>query len=286
MVVVGAGRAGGSLARLWHQSGYTEIQAIYSRSGAGELAASVEAPTTDNIANLPKADFLLIATPDASLNTVATQIAQSANVSGKQGVAFHLSGACSSEELAPLRSCGFSVASAHPLRSFASSSQSEFTDTWCGIEGDTEAASALQKLFEKIGGRCFDINKSTKTAYHAATVISSNGLFALADVALSAWQRAGIEPEKAREIFLSLAAGTASNIARLGPTAALTGPVSRGDTPIVSRQLEELQSNDETGAEIYRTLSLRLLALAEQKLDPNSKKQLAKLLTTIDNEIR
>jgi len=253
MVVVGAGRAGGSLARLWYQSGNVEIKAIYSRSGADELAKAVSADVHTDTAKLPHADFLMIATSDSSLNTMATQLAHDSNNLGTHSsITFHLSGACGSDELTPLRACGY----------------------------DKQALPALQQLFENIGGRVFKIDKNNKTAYHGATVISSNGLFALADVALAAWQRAGIDPDMAREIFASLAVETARNIARYGPAGALTGPVSRGDTQVVSRQVKELLSNDEPGAEIYQALSLRLLSLAEQKLDQTTVKHLKELLTS------
>ena len=281
MVVVGAGRAGGSLARLWYQSGNVEIKAIYSRSGADELAKAVSADVHTDTAKLPHADFLMIATSDSSLNAMATQLAHDSNNLGTHSsITFHLSGACGSDELTPLIACGYKLASVHPLRSFASSDQPEFADTWCAIEGDKQALPALQQLFENIGGRVFKIDKNNKTAYHGATVISSNGLFALADVALAAWQRAGIDPDMAREIFASLAVETARNIARYGPAGALTGPVSRGDTQVVSRQVKELLSNDEPGAEIYQALSLRLLLLAEQKLDQTTVKHLKELLTS------
>ena len=285
MVVVGAGRAGGSLARLWHQSGTVEIKAVYSRSSAGELAEAVSAAVHTDIDNLPNTDFLLIATPDASLKTVATQLAQESYYNGtRKTVAFHLSGACSSDELKPLKTCGFKLASAHPLRSFTSSDQPEFAGTRCAIEGDREALPALQQLFEKIEGQVFKINKNNKTAYHGASVITSNGLFALADVALDAWHRAGVEPELAREIFASLAAQTANSIATHGPAEALTGPLSRGDTEVVSKQVKELESNDKLGAEIYKVLSLRLLALAENNLDQETVEHFTGLFTTPDSE--
>ena len=107
MAVIGAGRAGGSLARLWHQTGNVNIKAVCSRSGAIELAEAVGANVHEVTAKLPDTDFLLIATPDASLKSVATQIAQESVYSGKrEAIAFHLSGACSSDELAPLKTCG------------------------------------------------------------------------------------------------------------------------------------------------------------------------------------
>ena len=172
MVVVGAGRAGGSLARLWHQSGNVEIKAVYSRSDASELAEAVDASVHTNIENLPDANFLMVATPDASLNTVATQLAhQSGSIGTHKAIAFHLSGACSSDELHPLKTCGYKLASVHPLRSFASSSQPEFADTLCAIEGDNNALPALQQLFESIEGRIFKINK--KVANADTTTINS-----------------------------------------------------------------------------------------------------------------
>ena len=287
MVVIGAGRAGGSLSRLWHHTGNINIRAVYSRSRAVELAEVVNADVPANPAKLPDTDFLLIATPDASLKSVATQIAQESVYSGKrEAIAFHLSGACSSDELAPLKTCGFKLASVHPLRSFASTDQPNFSETWCAIEGNKDALPALRQLFECIGGRCFEINKNAKTAYHAASVISSNGLFALGDVALAAWQRAGIDPDLAREIFASLAVETANNIARFGPAEALTGPLSRGDSAVVSNQLKELQSNDKSGAELYRILNLRLLALAGHRIDPATANHLKELLTSPDKDVK
>ena len=286
LVVVGAGRAGGSLARLWHRSGGVNIKAVYTRGGTSELANETGATVLTGTMTLPDADFLLISTPDASLNAVATRIAQESCFADKNNaIAFHLSGSCSSSDLTPLKDCGFKTASVHPLRSFSSSSQAEFSDTRCALEGDADTVPALQQLFEVIGARCFEINSSAKTAYHAACVISSNGLFALSDIALDAWQRAGIEPDMAREIFLSLTIGTAKNIAGSGPAESLTGPLSRGDISVVSDQLKELRSSDLSGAAVYRTLSLRLLALADPRLDRETVKHLQKLLTTPPDEI-
>lgn len=290
LVVIGAGRAGGSLVRLWHQSGIVAIKAVYSRSraSADELAKAVGASVVTDIAQIPDADFLLIATPDTSLNSVAMQLERelspiNANETS-EAIAFHLSGACGAEELKPLQACGFKLASVHPLRSFASSNLPEFAETFCGIEGDEEASPKLKQLFEAIGGRCFNINDANKTAYHSASVLSSNAQFALADVALAAWGRAGVKPEMAREIYRSLAVETANNISKFGPKGALTGPVSRGDTAIVLRQIEELQLNDQLGAEIYRNLGLRLLALAGEKLDQETVMQLTTLLTSNDTD--
>ena len=89
----------------------------------------------------------------------------------------------------------------------------------------------------------------------------------------------------AREIFLSLTIGTAKNIAGSGPAESLTGPVSRGDISVVSDQLKELRSSDLSGAAVYRTLSLRLLALADPRLDRETVKHLQKLLNDANQPV-
>lgn len=56
---------------------------------------------------------------------------------------------------------------------------------------------------------------------------------ALADFALQLAHQAGLSPETAREILQPLASRSLSNAFQLGPSAALTGPIMRGDVETV-----------------------------------------------------
>jgi predicted short-subunit dehydrogenase-like oxidoreductase (DUF2520 family) len=54
-----------------------------------------------------------------------------------------------------------------------------------------------------------------------------------------------------------------NHLAQVGPTAALTGPVERGDTATVQKHLACFDSQDER--ELYRLLSKKLVDVAQQK---------------------
>ena len=62
----------------------------------------------------------------------------------------------------------------------------------------------------------------------------------LIDVAQRCYESAGIEPELAKRLAEPLASKTLENCFRLGTTAALTGPIKRGDMDIVALQLQGL----------------------------------------------
>jgi predicted short-subunit dehydrogenase-like oxidoreductase (DUF2520 family) len=69
-------------------------------------------------------------------------------------------------------------------------------------------------------------------------------------------------------------------VRRLGPVAALTGPVSRGDTATVQAHLVRLSPADRR---LYSVLTGSALTLAQQRgLDPEAAAALARLLEPIE----
>ena len=261
LCLVGAGRAGGSLARHWHaqQSGFT-VTAIHTRRGVPRLACSIGADEASRLQDLPDTDALLIATADQSINTVARSLASLDNINWRDKVVFHLSGAMSADNLSPLAALGAKTASAHPVRAF-SHDQSAFDGTWIGLEGDTTACFVLEQAFAAIGGQCFAINSEHKTKYHAAAVIASNHLVALADASYDLWQQAGLESETAIALFDSLTRGVLENLQKAKPELALTGPIARADAPTVAAHLHAISEHSEQTALLYRQLSEYLLSL-------------------------
>jgi predicted short-subunit dehydrogenase-like oxidoreductase (DUF2520 family) len=81
--------------------------------------------------------------------------------------------------------------------------------------------------------------------YHAAACIASNHLVALLD------QVSRVAPIPL-EAFLPLVGATVENVATMGPAAALTGPVARGDVETVRRHLDALSGADR---DAYRDLA-------------------------------
>src|SRR3954470_13473372 len=137
--VIGAGRVGQTLARLWAQSGTFTLGGVLDGSfpgavdaagfiGAGEPAASVGAMT--------QADVWLVTTPDRRIAPACAAVANSGLL--REGdVVFHCSGSLDSRELGVAAASGATIASVHPLKSFADPTQAVrgFGGTWCAAEG-------------------------------------------------------------------------------------------------------------------------------------------------------
>jgi len=109
------------------------------------------------------------------------------------------------------------------------------------------------------------IDAAAKTVYHAAAVFASNYLTTVLDAALRAYQAAGVPEEVARELARPLASETMANVFRLGPAAALSGPVARGDHATVARQQQALLDWDPATGKLYEALLPLTADLARRK---------------------
>jgi len=267
--LIGCGRLGRSLLRLWRQSGAITIGELLSRSPASAAAASEFAGAgrvRHALDEMSAADFWLIATPDASIAATAAELSRSGLVRPGDCV-FHCSGACASDLLAPLAERGAEVGSAHPVLSFASPQAAcdGFAGSHVGIEGLGRAPQRLHALFEAIGGRCFDIDPQHKMLYHAASVFASNFTVVLLDVALRAYGAAGLDPATAGAVMAPLVEGAIGNALRLGPADALSGPAARGDIELVERQKRRVTEWSAEAGRAYEVLSLLAVDLAQRK---------------------
>ncbi len=266
--IVGAGHVGRALGRLFPERGVFAVQDVLTRSQASAQAAVAfigAGRALDDMAVLRPADVWMLAVPDDRIGEVAQQLASGAAL--KNAVVFHCSGAKASSELAALRAAGAFVASVHPVRSFADPQQvaAAFDGTFCGVEGDAQALAVLTPAFEAIGARTVGIDAAAKTVYHAASVFASNYLTTVLDAALRAYQAAGVPLEVARELARPLASETLANVFRLGPEAALSGPIARGDTATVARQQAAVGRWDPATGDLYEALATATWDLARRK---------------------
>ena len=290
--LIGAGRVGQTLARLWTQAGVFAVQDVLTTSrGSAQVAcefigAGTPAPSLDA---MRRADVWLIATTDAqiaaSAAALATQMslahakksekdsvsskADKAAESTPQGfrrppTAFHCSGALPASLLAPLAALGWQVASAHPILSFANAASAcdQFAGTPCALEGNAAARALLQDAFSAIGAQCFEVRSQDKLLYHAAAVFATNFLPVLQSVAEDAWRATGVPEALLPHLRASLLHNAVANITRLGPQGALTGPAARGDTAAIARQAAAVGAWDEKSGAAYVALSDLALRLA------------------------
>lgn len=264
--LIGAGHVGRVLGRLFAANGVFAVQDVLTRSRASAQAAvdfiGAGHACTDLAAMRP-AQVWLLAVGDDAIAPACAALAQAHAMEG--AVVFHCSGAKASTELAG--AAGALLASVHPIRSFADPEQvaGAFAGTFCGIEGDAGALALLAPAFAGIGARTVAIDPKAKTVYHAAAVFASNYLTTLLDASLRAYMAAGVPEDVARELARPLASETLANVFRLGPAAALSGPVARGDVATVARQQAALLDWDEPTGRLYEALVPLTTDLARRK---------------------
>jgi predicted short-subunit dehydrogenase-like oxidoreductase (DUF2520 family) len=264
--IIGCGHVGQTLAYLWVQAGLLKLSQVLNSSLASSQAALEfihEGQALNSMNELQAADFYLLGTPDKALASTAEALAQ-CYILKAGDVVFHCSGALGSDLLQPLAEQGALIASVHPIKSFAQPDQAilSFAPTYCGVEGDEAALQRLKPLFEQIGGVTFKIDTKHKTLYHAASVFACNYLVALQSISLRTFAQAGVEENLALKILQPIVQDTVANIFRLSPSAALTGPIARGDAAVVAKQLAALEATNDLDAECYRVLGLEALSLA------------------------
>ncbi|MCX7045384.1 MAG: DUF2520 domain-containing protein [Candidatus Sumerlaeota bacterium] len=146
------------------------------------------------------------------------------------------------------------IASFHPLQTFPTpeAAIARLPGAWCFCEGDEAALKVLKQLAGALGCRFARINAENKIYYHIAAVMACNYMTALADAAFEMAERAGIPRETALQAFAPIMSATLDNIVTLGPGAALTGPIARGDSATIERHLAALQSADPEIQSLYR----------------------------------
>lgn len=263
--IVGAGHVGRVLGRLFAASGSYQVQDVLTRSYASALDATAfigAGLALADAAALRRADVWMLAVGDDQIAPVCAQLAAAGLLQG--ALVFHCSGAKSSAELI---AAGALVASVHPVRSFADPAAvaQDFAGTFCGVEGDAAALAQLAPALTAIGARMVVIDAAAKTVYHAAAVFASNYLVTVVDAALRAYQAAGIPADVALQMARPLATETLNNVFRLGPEAALSGPIARGDLLTVARQQQAIDGwHPPTGA-LYAALADATTALAVRK---------------------
>lgn len=208
------------------------------------------------------ADLVLICVRDESVTEVAGQIARLEVLTRSQTV-LHISGPLDRSALQPLVSSGAALGSFHPLQTVSDPALAaeRLHGAWAGLEGDERAVVMGRRLCDLLAMRPIVIPGEAKAKYHAAAVMAANYLVGLLGVAQRLAEETGIDPAIAGQMYLPLAEGALANVTGQGPTAALTGPIRRGDLAPLRLHLEALSESDR---QLYRALGMATLRLARE----------------------
>ncbi len=284
--LVGCGRVGQTLARLWHTQGLLQVQDVVNSTLASAQAATDfigAGRALAGFAGLQPADLWMVGTQDKDIAQVARDLAlnvvqhpilaaASASTvvsSATTGlcaapIVFHGSGALGADQLAPLQALGWHTASAHCILSFANphTAVAQFAGTACALEGEAAACNALRSIFGAIGAQCFEVASTDKQLYHAAAVFATNFMPVLQSVAEDLWATTGVPEPIIHQLRATLLANAAANITALGPQGALTGPAARGDLQAIAAQGTAVAAWSAEAGAAYAALSELALRLA------------------------
>lgn len=264
--VIGCGNVGKTLTRLWTRHHVFQVEAILNRSlesGSRAVRFAGRGRAIDSYAQMERADLVMISTSDEAIETCCAELCQTGTLAPGV-IVFHCSGSLPSTLLEPARSAGASIASIHPVKSFAEPVRAAetFAGTYCALEGDPQACQVLRNALERCGAITFHVEPEFKTIYHAATVVVCNYLVALVEAGLRCFEKAGISRQIASRIIQPIVSGTVTNVFELDPVRALTGPIARGEASVVRQQCEALARWDETIHRIYQSLGRIALELS------------------------
>jgi predicted short-subunit dehydrogenase-like oxidoreductase (DUF2520 family) len=227
IVIIGAGRAGTSLAGAFHQAGY-----------------DVTVCHHDELHTLPSADAIVLCVPDDAIATVASLLPRT------DAVVMHVAGSRTLNVLGDHER----VASMHPLVALPNGDigQRRLSGSVFAVAGDHLAT----ELVRAIGGRPITLRDEDRVAYHAAACIAANHLVTLLHSVGELADGIGMSLED----FLPLAQSAIDDAATMGPLAALTGPASRGDLTTIDAHLAALP---DAARPLYVALANEALVLGE-----------------------
>lgn len=261
--IIGTGAVGESFGRYflikeqiitgYYSKTKTHLKAVSERTGVHSFDTMEEL--------VRQSDIIIIAVNDDAILSVSDQIgAMTENL--KEKIFIHTSGVHDSGVLVGLKALGAATLSLHPLQSFADVENAIqiIPKTLFSVEGDVlpEIKSWLKGLEIQI----FEIPSAYKANYHLAAVIVSNFLVTLLDFGTRQFTSLGYSQEFALKALWPLIEGTIKNVEDYGTTAALTGPIARGDISTVQKHLNVLSGKDRT---LYMKLAENTLSIAKEK---------------------
>ncbi len=278
---IGCGRVGSALALLLQQAGYEVVGVASRRQTSAEiLAERLGCPALDGPEVARQADALFLTTSDDAIAPVSAALAGVAAFHDGQ-IVLHLSGALTSEALAPAAAQGAITLSLHPIQSLASVEQAIaiLPGSYFSIEGDDRGFCFAREVVARLKGQSFLLDAGAKVLYHAACVAASNYFVGLLACSLDLLEEADIPEEMRLPALLPLVAGTLNNIRTLGIPQALTGPIARGDAGTLEKHLAALEGLPEQ-LRIYLSLGLKTVDVARAKgtITPEQAKDLRSLL--------
>ncbi|MBW4029206.1 MAG: DUF2520 domain-containing protein [Acidobacteria bacterium] len=225
ILIVGAGRAGTSFAAALDPR--HDVTLIHH----GELGGVVDA------------DLVLLCVRDDAIEATSRRVVAPAHT-----VVAHVAGSRGLDVLAD----HVRVGSMHPLVTMpdAERGAQRLRGGVFAVEGD----ALVRELVASLGGRVITVAAGQRVRYHAAAAAAANHLVALMGHVETLASASGVDVGD----FVGLAQQALDDVARVGPSRALTGPAARGDVATIAAHLASLPPDERATYEVLAERAQRL----------------------------
>ncbi len=276
--IIGAGRVGQTVAKRLRKLGW-QIGAVVTRSRqSAHAAVRAIGAGTPHAALTPEAfnaDVILLSVPDDVLENVAQKLAKIGGAAltkkSRTKIILHTSGALDHRVLAPLARRGAATGSMHPMQTFSGHNSPRLEGVIFSIEGAPTARATAQEIARSLGGTPVIITANDKPAYHASGTIVAGHALSLVESATQTLMKIGFTRNRANQALLPLIRQMLDNYESLGPHAAWTGPLSRGDYATISKHAKALRRFPREFQDAYRALALLSARVLSKKPAATSK---------------
>jgi predicted short-subunit dehydrogenase-like oxidoreductase (DUF2520 family) len=249
--VVGAGRVGAVLAAALRGAGH-EIVAVAGESPASRTRIETLLPGVhvDKPSAVAKAcDLLLLTVPDDMLGNVVAMLSASGAIRPGQRVV-HTSGKHGLAVLKPAADLGAEVLAMHPAMTFTGTDVDLARLPGCvyGVTATLDTHQLARDLVEDLGGSIVWVPEDRRALYHAGLAHGANHLVTLVTQAMDLLRASGAEdPAATLRPLLNAALDNALSYG----SAALTGPIVRGDVETVRAHLADIAQSSPATLESY-----------------------------------
>ncbi len=249
--VVGAGRVGAVLAAALRDHGH-EIVSVAGESSASRTRIETllpGVPVAKPTAVSRSCDLLLLTVPDDMLGNVVAMLAASGAIREGQYVV-HTSGKHGLAVLEPAARVGAQVLAMHPAMTFTGTDVDLGRLEGCvyGVTATLDTHELARDLVQDLGGRITWVREERRALYHAGLAHGSNHLVTLVTQAMDLLRASGAEDPAAT---LRPLLGAALDNALSYGSAALTGPIVRGDVETVRAHLDDIAASAPETVEAY-----------------------------------
>ena len=262
VALVGAGNVGTAVAHLLSRKDH-EIVGVASRTPDSAFRASERLKAgVYRVEDLPDADLVLLGVSDGAIESVAVEVAPRVR---EGSFVSHFAGSFGPSILGPVMDVGASACAIHPVQACPSvdAGIARLPGSAWGVTCSDPGAEdrMVELIYESLGGIPVVLPEAMRPTWHAAAVMTSNGIAALMAVGESLLAEIGVDDPS--RILGPLAAGTVENArAGGGGAATLTGPVVRGEKDTLRRHLAALAQRTAVHDRRYRLVASLIVRVA------------------------